>query len=215
MPCSLYESVRAGVLEMDAYFRKRPKAAVIMGMSTDTFLRGWRTVGVTSSGDMLAVARRETLRQRQRRRRPTAQAVACTKHEEPNGKRLEGIEAPAAGTRACRGYSRIDVSVPESQLFVVARSTFSVGSLWNICYHELLFGQVHVDIPNVVRARDCSSYRDHMARFLRHVLTSDRSDCLASPSEEQQDVITTTIVIIITSYCISNRFVSPEEKTHR
>jgi hypothetical protein len=35
MPCSLYESVRAGVLEMDAYFRKRPKAAVIMGMSTD------------------------------------------------------------------------------------------------------------------------------------------------------------------------------------
>jgi hypothetical protein len=35
MPCSLYEKVRAGVLEVDAYFNQRPHAAGVIGASTD------------------------------------------------------------------------------------------------------------------------------------------------------------------------------------
>jgi hypothetical protein len=35
MPRSLYEKVRAGVLEVDTYFRQRSDAAVVMGASTD------------------------------------------------------------------------------------------------------------------------------------------------------------------------------------
>jgi hypothetical protein len=35
MPRNLYEKVRAGVLEVDAYFTQRPDAAGVMGASTD------------------------------------------------------------------------------------------------------------------------------------------------------------------------------------
>jgi hypothetical protein len=80
-----------------------------------------------------------------------------------------GYRSSSCGNKSV--YWRIDVSVPESQLFVVVPSTLSVGSLSNICYYELLFGQVHVDIPKVVRAGACCTYRDHMARFLRQLLS--------------------------------------------
>jgi hypothetical protein len=46
-----------------------------------------------------------------------------------------------------------------------------------------------------------------------HVLGSDRSDRLASPSENKKRV--TITVIVITLLYISNRFVLSEDKTYR
>jgi hypothetical protein len=41
----------------------------------------------------------------------------------------------------------------------------------------------HVDIPNVAGARPCCTYGNHILRL--HVLSSDRSDRLACPSENK------------------------------
>jgi hypothetical protein len=52
-----------------------------------------------------------------------------------------------------------------------------------------------------------------MVRFLSHLRSSSRSDCLASPGEEEWGRDCGIIVIVVTSQYISNRFVLLENKT--
>jgi hypothetical protein len=53
-----------------------------------------------------------------RRQCPAVQAVIVREARGVEWPETGGVEAAAAGTRACRDYAPIAVSVPESQLFV-------------------------------------------------------------------------------------------------
>jgi hypothetical protein len=54
MPRSLYEKVRAGVLEVDAYFNQRPHAAGVIGASTDGVIGASTDQKITATMRQLA-----------------------------------------------------------------------------------------------------------------------------------------------------------------
>jgi hypothetical protein len=57
----------------------------------------------------------------------------------------------------------------------------------------------HVDMPNVMRARACCTYRDHMMRFSGTYIALIVATVLLFPHRKEEQEVITTIVVIVTT----------------